>query len=72
MEKMDNFEARTERVIFGLFQLNSDFTWPDLTLRPTDTTQEKWAWKSKVYLLFWDNEKSTLIFDKITQCERFA
>ena len=26
MENMDNFEARTERVNFGLFQLNSDFT----------------------------------------------
>ena len=26
MENMDNFEARTERVNFGLFWLNSDFT----------------------------------------------
>ena len=26
MENMDNFEARTERVNFGLFQSNSDFT----------------------------------------------
>ena len=25
-ENMDNFEARTERVNFGLFQSNSDFT----------------------------------------------
>ena len=32
MENMDNFEARMERVNFGLFQSNSDFTWPNLTL----------------------------------------
>ena len=32
MENMGNYEAQTERVIFGLFQLNSEFTWPNLTL----------------------------------------
>ena len=32
MEIIDNFEARTERVNFGLLQLNSDLTWPNLTL----------------------------------------
>ena len=31
-ENMDNFKARTERVNFGLLQLYSDFTWPNLTL----------------------------------------
>ena len=31
-ENRDNFKARTERVNFGLFGLNSDFTGPNLTL----------------------------------------
>ena len=38
--KSDNFEARTERVIFGVFQFNSDLTWLNLTLESTDITQQ--------------------------------
>ena len=71
-ENPDNFEARTTRVSFRLFGLNSDFTWPNLTLESPVFTQQIRAWKDKGNLLYWDNENSALIFDKITQCERFA
>ena len=64
-ENMDNFEARTERVNFGLFQSNSDFTWPNLTLQSTVITQQIWAWNSNIDLLFRGFEKYVRICDKI-------
>ena len=65
MENMDKIEARMERVNFGLFQSNSDFTWPNLTLKPTVITQQIWAWNSNIELLFWDIEKYVRIIEEI-------
>ena len=62
MENMDKIKARTERVIFGLFKSNSDFTWPDQTLKSPIITQQIWALNSNIELLFLDIEKYVRIF----------
>ena len=73
-ENVDNFQAQTERVNFGLFLLNYDFTWPYLTsflslqLSPNKYESEILLLSYSYLLLFWDIEKSVPDFDQILQC----